>query len=155
MIREAGWLKRKALAWMSWELWDWATQGHNNAKMGDIPNTWFPHAPYHYGTLNHTGGIKWTGYFSTNLWEPKGLPLREIGECKIVQAHSRCPPLEGGNNLQSLSNPHDAYFGITYNCRPTQRWTNTLIHACGNIQILYSFREALCLLYVTYLDTNL
>ena len=33
------------------------------------------------------------------MWEPKGLPLWEIGADRLVSAHSRCSPLKRGSSL--------------------------------------------------------
>ena len=70
--------------------------------------------------------------FQPTMREPRGLPLREIGINQFVHAPSRCSPFKGGNSHHGNSNSCNARFGITY--RPTQNWSNTIIHSSGNIK---------------------
>ena len=58
-----------------------------------------------------------------------GLPLGERGPSWLVYAYSRCLPLRRDNTLREPSNSRDTCFKITYyRLRPTQRWSNTIIH---------------------------
>ena len=49
--------------------------------------------------------------------------------------HFRCSLLKRCNNTFSIS--RDNRFRITYKLTPTRRWSNTMIHASGNIIIIF------------------
>ena len=90
-----------------------------------VPNTWFPGAPYHFGPPNHSMGIQVTGYFKPTMWEI-GASLLKVFTFEKRQC------------LQGPSNSCDTHFAITYRVRPTQRWSNTIIHAGGIIEVISS-----------------
>ena len=79
------------------------------------------------------GLSRWTGYFHPTTWEPKHLPLGKIATDSLVCVHSRCSPSKGDNSLSKPSSSWNALFGITHTLRSTQKWSNTIIHICGNI----------------------
>ena len=51
-------------------------------------------APYHiWSTLNYSRGYyRWPCHFKPTTWDPRGLPLREIGACWLAHTRSRCSP---------------------------------------------------------------
>ena len=60
--------------------------------------------------------------------------------CKwgLVHACSRCSTLKWDNTFQGPSNPCNVRFGITYRLRPIRRWNNIIIHANGNIGVIFT-----------------
>ena len=67
------------------------------------------------------------------MWNPRGLPLGEIGAGWLVHAHARGSPLKRGSSFLGPSSSHDACFRITRRLGPTRKWSNTIMHAGGNI----------------------
>ena len=81
------------------------------------------------------------------MWESMGLPLGKIGAC----LHARARALIQGVHLWKEvvvfwgpSNPRDACFGVTYKNRPTRKWSNTILHAGGNFEVISSFCTDFC-----------
>ena len=78
----------------------------------------------------------WAAYFQPTMWEPRGLLFGEIDTCGPACPHLfKVFILKGGSSVGEgwLSNSCDARSGITYRLRPAQKWSNTMIHTCGNI----------------------
>ena len=74
----------------------------------------------------------WTWYFQPTIWEPKGCPW----ECSCPWRW-RFSPLKGGSSFQGpliLVMPIPVLY---IRLRRTQRWSNTLYHAIGNIGVIF------------------
>ena len=80
----------------------------------------------------------WTGYFQRTIWEPRSLPMGEIGDGRLVHARLRCLPLKGGSSLWGPSNCRIAWFGITYRLTLTQKWRNTIITLVATLESSFS-----------------
>ena len=79
----------------------------------------------------------WTIYLQSNIWESKGLPLGEINVVQLVYAQSRCSPFERTQLYLRASNSHNERFEITHRPRPIKKQSNTIIHASGNIGVVF------------------
>jgi hypothetical protein len=108
-------------------------------------NSWCAVHPTTYGPPQSKGLSGRTGFFQSTTWEPRDLPLGEIGSGQLVHALSRCSPLKEGRGLWEHTNFRDAHFGITYRLRPTRRWRNTIIHAGGNVKVIFFLSFFLCI----------
>lgn len=72
---------------------------------------------------------KWTKYWYPTMWE--------IGVGRLVHARSRCSWAKGASSHQGPSKSHNVCFGITYRFIPTHEQSNTIIHAPGNIEVVF------------------
>jgi hypothetical protein len=71
------------------------------------------------------------------VWKPKGLPLGDIRWESPCLSLVKVFTFERGQTL-GLFNSRDVCFKNTYRIRLTWRWTNTIIHASGNIGVISS-----------------
>ena len=86
----------------------------------------------------------WTGHFQPTMWEREDLPWGD--RCRPASLHpfmtftikSRQYSIRP---LLDPSNFRTAHFKITYKLKikPTEKWNNIVIHANGNIKIVFSF----------------
>lgn len=72
---------------------------------------------------------KWTKYWYPTIWE--------IGVGRLVHTCSRCSQAKGASSHHGPSTSHNVCFGITYRFIPTREHSNTIIHALGNIRVVF------------------
>ena len=102
---------------------------------------WFMVHPTSYGPPNHT--TKWISIydqiFSTNhVRNLRNLPLVELLRCKPacwrpfkLFTNKREAKILGPPTRSRPPHSRDVRFGNTYICKPTWKWSNTIIHATG------------------------
>ena len=73
-----------------------------------------------------------TRYSQATMWEPRGLPLGEIGASCLVHAHSSCSPLKGGPLILVMP-----ILGLHRDFNQLKNEATSLIHASDNIIIFF------------------
>ena len=97
-------------------------------------------------------------YFHPVVWEPKGLPLGEIGANQLVHAHSRSSPSKGGNSRQRPPNSQMPISGLRidldhlgneatpyFTLMATSESFFFFLFMSGSISTLYYVRSIMCL----------
>ena len=119
-----------------------STEGLNQDPMGALTlsrnSTWVGDIS---GAPNHSGvsGIWVNWIFSTNHvgWEPRGLPLGEIGvaglSAPVQGVYLRKEALVFGRGALIFVIP----IYVHVNPKPARKWRDTIIHAGGNIGVVF------------------
>lgn len=133
-------VKKKKKKLLTWEQGGWnprpRCKSHGNSEvkppkakvvtqMGDLLSTWFLVHPIIYNPPKNPqwGDLCELDIFNQHMWDPRTLPLGEIGISRLVHTLSRCSPLKEGGSHQRSSNSRYACFAITFGQKPT--WNET------------------------------